>query len=50
MVDTIEGLLVVDEARVQVYLVFPGFFHHPPQVGYLVTCSSSSYEPGLLYR
>ena len=48
MVDTIKGLLVVDEAhvRVLVSLVFPGFLHHPPQVGYVVTCSSSSSEPG----
>ena len=49
MVDTIEGLLVVDEAHVQVSLVFPGFLHHPPQIGYVVTCSSSSSEPSFLY-
>ena len=36
MVDTIEGLLVVDEAHVQVYQVVPGFLHHPSQVVYVV--------------
>ena len=35
MVDTIEGLLVVNEAHVQVSQVYSGFLHHPPQVGYV---------------
>ena len=44
----VKGFSIVNEAEVDVFLVFPCFFYDPTDVGYLI-CMSSAFSKSSLY-
>ena len=48
VIHTVKGFSIVNEAEVEVFLVFPCFFYDPMDVGYLI-CMSSAFSKSSLY-
>ena len=47
MIDTDKGFTVVNETEIDVFLKFPCFLYNPPNVGNLISVSSSFSKPSL---
>ena len=47
MINTVKGFSIVNEAEVDVFLKFPGFFYDPPNVGSLISGSSAFSKSSL---
>ena len=47
VIHTVEGLSIVNEAEVDVFLELPCFLHDPTNVGNLISGSSASSKPSL---
>ena len=50
MIHTVKGFIIVNEAKVVVFLEFPWFFYDPLYVGNLISFSSAFFKTSLNIR